>query len=638
MKITEIRCSACDGTLKLDENNPGRAVCQYCRTQYIIEWDAGQISGFSPYTKANSHGPARSVYGPGAGVKRAGNDSDRPRPLIAAAIGLIAFAGVMCAALAFKSYKTGQGTMSVERQAAAEDISEQSEGQGQEQAGVRLEGILAAAAEQIFEMPAEEIPESSLSKIKWLRTSGTMDTYEIGYSFSDPLEDPQAQLTWLSFSRDDYRMDLTSLPAFKGLKKVQSSSLEAENLKGLKLTGIEGYFDSLGQVASFVEHPEMLEDIGLTGDVMDLSGMETFPELRRLRLAGDSIENEKELVKARKLKTLELDMYDGSMNFSSLGALTWLEDLVISSENVRDIGFVADMKALKSLSLKYGDFLSLEPLRGRTELERLSIESCDAIKDMSMVSELVNLKSLKLELPYGCAEPDLSALSGLEELYLDGFEETGFLRSLGGLSKLTLDGCQISSEADFEGLLGLTELTCKSFSAVATDYGFITRLPALEKLNMAGTATYEDISGIFNMTSLKELNISGMECEIDFNRINDNDTLESLSMDGLKLYENVSVSGGGGIVYVDWDDVKLTEHLDFLQKFKALKTLSIRENDLSDINFAGSLSALQSIDFGDNYVTDLSPLSGLKALKTVNCEDNPISNYRVLGEKVAVIP
>ncbi len=39
MKITELRCSACDGTLKVDENNPNFAECEYCHTKFTIEWD-----------------------------------------------------------------------------------------------------------------------------------------------------------------------------------------------------------------------------------------------------------------------------------------------------------------------------------------------------------------------------------------------------------------------------------------------------------------------------------------------------------------------------------------------------------------------------------------------------------------------
>ncbi len=37
MKLTELRCTACNGTLKLDEKNPNMAVCEYCKSRYVLE-------------------------------------------------------------------------------------------------------------------------------------------------------------------------------------------------------------------------------------------------------------------------------------------------------------------------------------------------------------------------------------------------------------------------------------------------------------------------------------------------------------------------------------------------------------------------------------------------------------------------
>ncbi len=163
-------------------------------------------------------------------------------------------------------------------------------------------------------------------------------------------------------------------------------------------------------------------------------------------------------------------------------------------------------------------------------------------------------------------------------------------------------------------------------------------MPSIEDVSLQGTITYNDISGIFNLPTLKRLNISNMQCEINFANLAENTSLEALSIDKIKLFKNVQVSGGGGIVYVDWDDVSFTENIAFLEKFKGLKELSIKENELTEIGFAAALEALQKIDFSDNYVTDISPLSGLKNLSQVICTENPVSNTEMLGEKVIVIP
>ena len=62
------------------------------------------------------------------------------------------------------------------------------------------------------------------------------------------------------------------------------------------------------------------------------------------------------------------------------------------------------------------------------------------------------------------------------------------------------------------------------------------------------------------MPALRELYLNGVECELDFSKISPNEHLKVLGMDGVKLYENVKISGGGGIVYVDYDKVDLSDH------------------------------------------------------------------------------
>ena len=56
------------------------------------------------------------------------------------------------------------------------------------------------------------------------------------------------------------------------------------------------------------------------------------------------------------------------------------------------------------------------------------------------------------------------------------------------------------------------------------------------------------------------------------------------------------------------------------------------DNEIKDLEFAGSLMKLEEIDLSDNYVTDLRPLASLPALRLVNCKGNPISNLRILDD------
>ena len=133
-------------------------------------------------------------------------------------------------------------------------------GTGQE--NVLPAGILADFCQEVFGQPVEAIPPDRIRSIQWLEVKSTMDYHEIGYSVDNPMEDSQAQLTWVEFDRDAYgSISLEGLSAFSGLKKLTvSRSLRREDLKGLKLESIGGYFASLEETAGLMENPEELRD------------------------------------------------------------------------------------------------------------------------------------------------------------------------------------------------------------------------------------------------------------------------------------------------------------------------------------------------------------------------------------------
>lgn len=655
MKITELKCSACDGTLKIDENNPGYAECEYCHTRYTIEWEkptghvaSGEREAHLTQVSAPTNIPKIEYQKiPDEVIKkqRTGWEYDGWKRLTLCMVVLVAVIAIWRGPAIIQRYQMdhpsststsgknsgSSSNLSVPTQPAVNPLQSASES--------GLKGILADFLEEVFDKPIEDITASELSKIAWLEMKSTMDYREVGYSFENPLDNPDAELTWVKFSRNDYsNISLSGLNALSGLKVIGvGQSLQSSQVAGLELEGIKGYFSSLEEVVSLVEKPELIRMVDMTGSPSSLQGLDSLPGLEDLTIDADVIEESKMFASAASLKRLSLDMYDGSMDFSVFGVMTNLETLEIYSKNLRDISFVAKMDSLKSLKLKYGDFLSVEALNGLTGLEELSLLSCDNISDLTPVESLTGLKKLTVELPYGCKTPNLENLTELEVLYLDGFSEMSFLRGMTNLQELTLDGCHAKTPADFTGLVNLRTLRCTTFGYMEQDYSFVTELPAIEHVDLHGTITYGDITGIFNLPTLKSLDISNMQCGIDFSKIAGNTTLEELSIDDMTIYTNVSISGGGGIYSIDWDPVSLTDNLDFLEKLTGLKKLSIRENDLTDLSFVTLMPGLESIDFGDNYVTDLSPLSGLRALKEINCEDNPISNYEVISGSIRVL-
>lgn len=645
MKITELRCSACKGTMKVDPDNPNYAVCEYCGTKYLIEWDkAGREAGEGNPGMKRIPEPIHYQPIQPPEPKKNGWEVLGWKWSIAMALAIITAAGIIYGPAIYRRYQMDHGP----KTAAEADFGSGTDenggfaADGTDGASVKeihLDGIMKEFVEYVFDQPAEVITEKQLASIQWIEFKASMDFREIGYSLQNPFKDTDAELIWVKFPRDEYSdADLSCLPLFTGLKKLGTNqSVRKEDLHGIALEGIRGYFDSLEEAAALMEDTATIREIEMKGNTVSLKGAEQLPNLEILSLDCDQIDEPKALVNMKSLKSLSVDLYDEGMDFSVFGMMPWLEKVTISSKKLKDFSFVSGMDGLKELSLCYGTFLNLDPLKSCTGLEALSVERCDEVKDMSALAGLANLRKLRVDLPYGCPEPDLSGLAAMEELYLESFSKTGFLRHMTQLKTLTLDSCRVEEPSDFDGLVNLVTLNCTSFGAAERDYGFVTRLPALERLNLRGTKTYGDISGIFNLPTLAYLDIGSMECEIDFDKIRENTSLKTLVMDHIKLYKNVTVSGGNGIYSVNWDDVNLVEHLSFLEKFKGLDSLSIRENELTDVGFAASLPALRSIDFSDNYVTDLSPLSELKMLRKVNCAENPVSNFEVLSESVLVV-
>lgn len=641
MKITELRCPACNGTLKIDENNSNVAVCEYCKTKYVLEWEGDNAKiGDTPVPPKPYYTPAPPK--PAAQKKKTGWEPYGWKRGVALVAGFFVIVGVMYGPRVLKKHAEMEENKAIDAMAeSAAALLEDASGDKAESAAkevIPFTGVLADAAELIFNKPVETITEKELASIKWLGTkygNGGEDVL-VGYSMENPYENPEAELTWFAFDRDTAEVEMESLQNFTGLVKVQASYLSENDLKGLHLQGISCYAKSPGLVADVMEHPEELKELEITAGLDSLEGLEKFTSLERLSLDCYDLTEIRELANAKTVKDLTIENGDSVTDFSVLSVMTWLERLYVDSEGLKDISFAASMPGLKSLGLEHTKLLTLAGLESRKDtLVELHVDSSDTLKDSSAISTLTGLKKLNVEVPYNCPKPDLSPLTAMEDLTIIRFDTVSFLGSMPSLKRLVIEGGTVDSTKVFAGLNSLETLKCSSRFGDSLD--FVSRLPALKNLDLTGNVTYYDISSIFNMPTLETLLLNGAECEINFGKLQDNGSLKHLEMTGMKLYKNVQVSGSGGIQYVNWDDVVLDEHIDFLTHYPNLKTLVLADNDLTKVDFASGLMELELLDISDNYVTDLKPLDTAVSLKQVDCTGNPISNPRILNEKVNVI-
>lgn len=637
IKITEMRCPGCGSALKMPPGGARFVRCEYCGGEYAVDWNQGYMQP----------GQTRN-WQPIVPPPRTEPERESPGKFIA--IGVVCVAICVTAVIVVGNTLRGQkekAAMEEEVAAIAEDMDIgtgvggwQKSGQAESQEAERTEftGMLREMVTTAFGKDADSVSEQELSQIKWVTDRYDFDYSYIGYSFEDPLENPDAEIRWLSFPDDlDLERGYEGLCALKGLKKLDTNQyLSRCDLSGLELESLSASFGTLEEAAAAVDDPSLIRELGIRYGVESLEGLDLFPNVEKLAIDAGSLSDADDVITVEHLKSLTLEDADGMNDFSAFGAVAGLEELFIESENLKTLDFLKKMPQLKSLGLSDGELLDLDELEALENLEKLSVTDCDELKNMGAVESMTELKELTLECAYDCEEPSLEALTGLEKLTLQNFHSCGFLRNLTQLSELTLHGCDLPENIDLSGLTRLKKLTCTT-SMSDRSLKFIGGITSLESVNLRGMMTYDDISGIFALPEVKEIDLSGIECEIDFDRISENTSLETLEMSGVKLYENVSVTGGGGIVYVDWDDVYLADHLDFFRSFPNLRRLDISENEIRDLNFAEGLVKLEEIDLSDNYVTEIRPLTASPALKLVNCKGNPVSNLQVLGEDVVII-
>lgn len=612
VKIVEMKCQGCGSTLKMPDGNTKIVQCEYCGNTYVIE---------SPY-KVPDWKPLPPE-----------RDSQSPSLGTIWFFRVVFILGIVVTVFGYVWYRNVQEnrkevTLPIVTNDSGVTYGESSSDAEREKA---FSGILGQMLTVAFGKDAESLTEQELAKIQWIADWSDLDNSYLGYSFENPLENPDAEIEWLTFPRGS-ESGYTALYRCTGLKVFETKeSLSKCNFQGLQLEGLSAPFYSLEEVAEALGDTSSLRQLTISSRLEQINGLELFPNIEILSVNAGKLSDLDAVAALKHLKSLTIKNADGISNFSVLASVEGLEELFIDAENLKSLEFLKRLSGLKCLGISDGKLLDLDGIEVLVGLERLSIKDCSDLADMSNVSALVGLKELTLEKPYNCPEPSLEGLVNLQNLTLKGFHNCDFLPHLTNLESLTLQNCDLSPNLN---LSGLTQLTKLMFTTGMQDrsLNFVNSISSLEDVNLSGMVTYNDISGIFALPRLKQLNISGIECEIDFDRVVDNPSLESLEMAGIKLYKNVKIWGGGGIVNIDWDDVYLVDHLDFLGHFPNLKRLNVADNEIKELDFTSALLRLEEIDFSDNYVTDMHILAALSDLRLVNCKGNPISNLRVLDD------
>lgn len=658
MKLVELRCPACNGTVKLDPEHPGEAVCEYCKTRYMVEKEAGD-----EYRLGNFGAGRVPDLRPRGGLETA-YDLNRKQQAAKKDIRMAIFLSscVACLALIFGVLflVKGGGSKGASGKTLAVRQETQKAAAAETSAGTSAKAIkwskgMERVVYAVYGRLPDQVDDREFEKLRYLvLTQGVWEMekdrryFRVEYGLDGDLG-PDGEMIIHTYE-EDYPAGVTSgrelfgdfscMQKFKGLETLNlGSGVKPGDLSGLeniKTLGVQ--YMTPKEAAELLDKPANLKKLIYHCSQPSLEGIGVFSSLESLELDGsDDLADIKDLASLKSLKSLSLEYCPSLTDFSVLFVLTGLEELRLDVDGVKDISFVNSMPGLRSFSLDDGSCISIDALASCENLRELSLVDNYELPDYRAITGLTGLERLTLEKYTTQPDPDLSGMSQVKYLQVSGFDSCSFLRSMPGLEELTIAGYGIDDPGAFSALTQLKRLKGTKSWEYLNDVSFLAKLPALTELDLSGTTFYTDISPLFNKEGLEILNLNGSSAEINFSRLKDNPALSELSMDGMKLYKNVQVARYGGISQVNWDDVSLDAELGFLAHYPGLVSLSLADNKLSKIQPVAALSQLERLDISENYVTDVTPLSALERLTWLDGRENPVSNWQAVGEKTTVI-
>lgn len=662
MKLVELKCPACNGTLRMDPDHPGEAVCDYCKSRYIVENEGGednyrlgeekkqqqQQQEENWYIAAKMQSQAEQVR-----QNRVRKTENRVMALVG--VILVVFIGFIVISRSNHGSLKPSGKTTAMAPAAIGAADETVGDAAGDTSLIAWSKGMELVIGEIYGTDADQVSPQELAKLRvlYLKPSlNEMDTnrrfFRVQYSL-DGDTDAAGEPVLHTFEHDlppdisrgwDLFDNFSCLQKLTGLEKLNvGSSLkpgDLSGLTGLKSLGIR--YCTVQDAAALLDDPGQLTELDYDSSGSSLDGIGAFSGLESLNLRGsEDLTDINGLAALTGLKSLSLKSCSGLTDFSVLFALKGLEQLSLDIDGLKDISFVNSLPELKSFIVNDSSCLSFKPLETCQNLRELSLTGNRDVKDYQVVAGLTGLTGLTLHKYSTQPDPDLNGLTQMSRLDVSGFDSCSFLSHMGGLTDLTISGGGIESGRIFEGLTKLTRFKGTGSWEYVTDAGFLGKLPALTELDLAGTTFYTDISSAFNKQGIETINMNGSSFELNFSRLKDNSSLKSLSMKGVKLYKNVKIQRSGFISQIGWDDVSLDSELGFLPHYPGLETLNLADNKLTQIQPVSQLPMLGEINISKNYVTDLTPLSGLELLKQADCRDNPVSNWQVLREGVQVI-
>ena len=616
MKLTALKCPSCGGPIELDEKDENVGYCQYCHTKYYLESEQPKV--FIEYKQETSHNSMAMKEESGSKAAIA----------VGAVIGVIGIMALILIPLSGTS-KNANKYPSREVTVAASVSEEQSSDKSR--ASATYSASFEVLIKEALATSVSSVTEEELGRFKYLSMRKGEAGWMITYSFENPIvaaeQGQDADINVVVCQEALELQDIAALPQLEYLNLDHTELPEGslETLSSLKMITCD-YIQldmlrlALGDAAKGLERLN-------ASHLKSLEELSYFPGLKSLEMEDcREISDISALAQVKDLENLKLYDMDEVNDFTVLNVLKKLRSLSIDAENLKDISFINHMPELASLGITDSKILLLDPLVGKESLKELLLVDNGEVRDYNPVGTLTGLETLVINKYTSQDDPDLTALTGLKHGEFHGMMGIRFLGSLTGLEELKVQGCNVDQPSVIASLPALKKLTYRKNWGNSDDLSFLAGCQGLTYLDMNHSEFYGDVSYAFNLPALETLILDSSSFEVKFDRLQDNPALKALSLNRVKLYKNIEMWSDGMVRSINYDDVLLDEYTSFLGHYPSLEYLSLRGNQLTDLQFAAGLKNLRELDVTDNYVTDTHVLDQLEYLGKDSTVKRPMAD------------
>lgn len=616
MKLTALKCPSCGGPIELDEKDENVGYCQYCHTKYYLESEQPKV--FIEYKQETSHNSM-------AKKEESGSKAAIAAGAVIGVIGIMALILIPLSGTSKNANKYPSREVTVAASVSEEQSSDKSK------ASATYSASFEVLIKEALGTSVSSVTEEELGRFKYLSMRKGEAGWMITYSFENPIvaaeQGQDADINVVVCQEALELQDIAALPQLEYLNLDHTELPEGslETLSSLKMITCD-YIQldmlrlALGDAAKGLER---LNDSHLKS----LEELSYFPGLKSLEMEDcREISDISALAQVKDLENLKLYDMDEVNDFTVLNVLKKLGSLSIDAENLKDISFINHMPELASLGITDSKILLLDPLVGKESLKELVLVDNGEVRDYNPVGTLTGLETLVINKYTNQDDPDLTALTGLKHGEFHGMMGIRFLGSLTGLEELKVQGCNVDQPSVIASLPALKKLTYRKNWGNSDDLSFLAGCQGLTYLDMNHSEFYGDVSYAFNLPALETLILDKSSFEVKFDRLQDNPALKALSLNHVKLYKNIEMWSDGMVRSINYDDVLLDEYTSFLGHYPSLEYLSLRGNQLTDLQFAAGLKNLRELDVTDNYVTDTHVLDQLEYLGKDSTVKRPMAD------------